>query len=283
MRQYVSHSLLMNIASYFVFYLLLLGLLSACQINICGSNCPQTSSSGSSGQTPTHGGGSKVIPSPTPPTPPGPTWHTLLAQAAPTCANTAGAVWTPVPQVSLSCSNGLTMREISGGCYAGVTLDTAQNAAYQQNALRVSVHVRFNNASDDTTLAAVQMQIPRSTGLPGGFVFTLNAEGGWVLEQMMDDGTIVPLNIGEMSISPGQTVILKLWVQNKTLFAYIDDQLVAQTSDDLNPSPGAVGLMVGKLGLNMPIKLNVREPSSLLCTAPSSSVTYSNFQLDVLR
>ncbi len=258
-------------------------LVSACQSQntFCMWDChvinnPVTSPS------PSPHGSLPVVPSLPPSRPPGPQWQTLLAQQAPNCANPSGALWTHVSSVSLSCANGLTMREVSGGCYAGLTLDKVQNNTYRQDALWAQVAVRFVNVTDEKTLAALQIQIPRAAGLPGGFVLAINADGWWVLEQMMDNGAIMPLNIGEMSISPGQTVTLKLWVQNKTLFSYIDDQMVAQVPDDLNPSPGAIGLMVGKLGLKMSIKLKVQEPSSLLCTAPSSPVTYSKFQLDVL-
>src|SRR5205823_2434253 len=72
------------------------------------------------------------------------------------------------------------------------------------------------------------------------------------------------VDLAEVNGSTYNQTLFRVEVRNNVLRSFINGQLVVSYSDSLNPKPGQVGLLV--------------EGSA---TAATSSILFSNFQLDV--
>ena len=190
--------------------------------------------------------------------------HPLLKQKAPNCNNPNGTSWFVHEYGTyLSCSGlYLLMQRISPNSYADMELVQVNNAVYNQTTFRVQVQVTFQNPTDTGTFAAVLVQTPAQQNAVGGYIFTLNSEGQWQLQDVISGTNIPNVRSGEVSIDPSKPVTIAVGVRDGLLVGYINDQLIVSYNDNLNPLPGQVGLLV--------------EGHS-----PSSPIFYSNFELDV--
>ncbi len=190
-------------------------------------------------------------------------WHPLLKQPAPNCNNPRGTAWfVHVDGTYLTCRGSyLLMQRISPQHYADMELVQVNNHIYNQTAFRVQVQVMFQNPSDTQTAAALLVQTPAQVSAVGGFLLVLNSTGYWQLQNVITGTNIPVVRSGSVTINPNTPVLMTVVVKDGLLVGYINGQAVVWYNDDLNPSPGQVGL-------------EVQGPT------PSSPIFYSNFELD---
>jgi len=191
-------------------------------------------------------------------------WHMLLRQLAPNCNNPQGVVWYVHSKgTSLSCSgSALAMQQISK-YFAEVDLVQVDGSTYSQTKFRVQVQVTFQNPHDIMTMAALLVQTPAAVNAVGGYLFVLSPAGKWYLQNVTATGGTQIVTNGSVSINSSQPVTITVEVRNSMLHCFINNRPVVSYTDNLNPSPGQVGLLV-------------EGPS----VGERSSVLYSNFELD---
>lgn len=191
-------------------------------------------------------------------------WHPLVKQAAPDCKNPSGTAWfVHSDGTFLRCDGAYSlMQRTSPQYYADMELVQVNNSTYNQTTFRVQVQVTFQNPSDTQTAAAILVQTPAQVNAVGGYLLVLNSTGNWQLQDVITGTNIPVVARGMVSINPNKPVLMTVVVKAGLLVGYINDQVVVWYNDDLNPSPGQVGL-------------EVQGP------APSSPIFYSNFELDI--
>ncbi len=191
-------------------------------------------------------------------------WHQIRREAAPTCQKERGVVWyVHIRGTSISCQrSGLLMQQISH-FYAEVDLVQVNDRTYSQSTFRTHVQVTFPNPGDGMTFAALLVQTPTAVNAIGGYIFALNPAGGWQLQSVESATALAVVKEGNVPINPSQPSTLTVEVRNGMLHAAVNNQWVVASTDQLQPSPGAVGLMVERTG-----------------QSSSSPILFSNFELN---
>ncbi len=203
-----------------------------------------------------------ATPRPTATPTPTPTWHPVLTQSVPACNNPSGADWfSPDPATLRSQCQGsqLMMQQI--GTHYG-ELDLSDNK-FSYTRLREQVSVHFPNPGDTNTWAILLAQTPKPANQFGGMNLEIASNGNWLILQTITANQFLQLGSGHVNINASGETTLTIVVQNGSLFAYINGSFVGGTSDNLNPNPGACGLLV-------------RTTHAI----PSSQVMFQNFEYD---
>jgi hypothetical protein len=132
----------------------------------------------------------------------------------------------------------MEMIPLSPALLAEIDLDQVNGQTYSQTRLDVQVKVTFANLSPDrNTLAGLAVQTPQH-GV-GGYFLALSNTGYW---ELGDSRGQRQANAGLVT---SQTIFtIKMRVQQGMLYGWIDKQQVFAYKDTLNPSPGAISLVV---------------------------------------
>lgn len=194
-------------------------------------------------------------------------WHPAIVEAVPICGGKDGTTWnTPVQMqgTNITCNNfGLVMQQTSSRYYAEEDLEQINGQFADLSSFRMKVQVKFLNPQDTKTQAALIIQTPVTNGVAGGYIFAINSQGVWMLQQVINGEDIPTIQNGVLTdINLSQPITISIVVKDSVLSVYINSSFndIVHVNDTL--PPGLVGLMVER------------------SQASSSKIMYSDFELD---
>jgi len=174
------------------------------------------------------------------------TWTITLQDYAPGpgCYSAGNPTWV-IPEsmrsgTTIQCppGQGMVVIPLSTALLAEIDLDQVNGQIYSQSKLDVQVKVTFEHTGPDPgTLAGLAVQTPQH-GV-GGYFLAITNTGYW---ELGDSKGQRKANAG--LATPRSIFIIRMKVQQGTLYGWIDGQQVFTYRDTLNPSPGAIALVV---------------------------------------